>query len=247
MAFNDEPGQSSRSFRPDAFQGTPGLIGDTARRSDEPQFDILEWYPQFQSCHRYFLDHAQHSGPVQAVAAFINITLPCHKTSNPVLSSTASSPQSAGPSIGIIPPLRQSAALSLSSNFGNAQAVSLTPYIRRLIVTGFDNPAVLHGFFGDDWLQGIGRLHEVERRNYLFAAKSSSWLEVKADYDMSPNETIPFLKPLQAATEKEILAAEASWSDWLAMQDWMVGPRAPDEMDSSTRFQSPNIKREPQD
>jgi hypothetical protein len=29
-------------------------------RSDD-NFDIFEWYPRYQSCQRYFLDHAQHS------------------------------------------------------------------------------------------------------------------------------------------------------------------------------------------
>jgi len=191
--------------------------------SDESQFDIFEWYPLFQSCHRYFLDHAQHSPPVQALAAFVNIALPCHRPQHPIASST----QAAGRP--------------------NPQSVSLIPYIRRLVVTGFDTPATLHGMFGDDWQEGIGRLHEVERRNYLFASKSANWLEVKANYDMSPNETIPFMKPLQAATEKEIVAAEAKWSEWLAMQDWMVGPRAldvSDTMESSPGVSSPPIKRE---
>jgi hypothetical protein len=106
--------------------------------------------------------------------------------------------------------------------------VALLPYIRRLVATGFDFPAVLHGFFGDDWAQGIGPLHEMERRNYLFAAKSDNWLTVKAAYDMDDGQTIPFLRPLQNASEKEIQGAETTWSEWLAMQDWMLGPRAPE-------------------
>ncbi|KAL2160639.1 hypothetical protein VTH06DRAFT_1327, partial [Thermothelomyces fergusii] len=92
-----------------------------------------------------------------------------------------------------------------------------------------------------------------ERRNYLFAAKSGSWLEVKRAYDVahgpasptaaaaaaaaasaavppaapvsSPawpaeDESVPFLRPLRNVTEAEIVAAEAGWSEWLAMQDW---------------------------
>ena len=105
--------------------------------------------------------------------------------------------------------------------------VTVLPYIRRLVATGFDYPAVLHGFFGDDWPTGIGPLHEQERRNYLFAAKSDTWLTVKAAYDMGEEQSIPFLRPLQNVTEKEIVGAEASWSEWLAMQDWMLGPREP--------------------
>lgn len=74
-------------------------------------------------------------------------------------------------------------------------------------------------------------LHEQERRNFLFAAKSSSWLEVKQAYDhhggcggggcgAGDDETVPFLKPLRNVTEAEIAGAEEGWSDWLAMQDW---------------------------
>lgn len=116
----------------------------------------------------------------------------------------------------------------------------MIPYIRRLVATGHDTPGVLHGFFGDDWALGIGSLHEIERRNYLFAAKSTSWLKVKQAYDMSPEETIPYLSPLKDASEKEIQMAEAEWSRWLAMQDWMLGPRAPE-------IRSPRVKRESQD
>jgi hypothetical protein len=70
-------------------------------------------------------------------------------------------------------------------------------------------------------------MHEAERRNYLFAAKSDTWLGVKAHYDMGEEQIIPFLRPLRGATEKEIQGAESNWSEWLAMQDWMLGPRAP--------------------
>ena len=96
------------------------------------------------------------------------------------------------------------------------------------MVTGLDFPGVLHGFFGDDWAAGVGPLHEQERRNYLFAAKSGGWASVKKDYDMSPLETVPFMRPLQGPVIVEIEAAEKSWSEWLAMEDWMVGPRAPE-------------------
>lgn len=86
----------------------------------------------------------------------------------------------------------------------------------------------MHGFFGEEWRKGVGPVHECERRNYLFAAKSTDWGGVKHHYDMSPHESVPFLKPLQDASLAEIEGAEKTWSQWLAMQDWMVGPRAPD-------------------
>lgn len=85
----------------------------------------------------------------------------------------------------------------------------------------------MNGFFGDEWEAGIGPIHESERRNYLFAAKSDTWLSVKSHYDMEDGQLIPFLRPLQNVTVEEIEAAEANWSEWLAMQDWMLGPRAP--------------------
>ncbi|KAJ5714919.1 uncharacterized protein N7483_012100 [Penicillium malachiteum] len=177
-----------------------GLAGASPGRTED-NFDIFEWYPRYQSCQRYFLDHAQHSVPVQALSAFLNIQLPFQRQPNPVLNSNPSIP-SAGQHPG--PP-----------------SVSLIPYIRRLVATGMDFPGVLHGFFGDDWGSGVGPLHEQERRNYLFAAKSGG------------------------PSDAEIEAAERSWSEWLAMEDWMVGPRAPDILqDSSSQNSRPRSARD---
>lgn len=67
--------------------------------------------------------------------------------------------------------------------------------------------------------------------NYLFAAKSTGWAKVKHQYDMSPHESVPFLQPLQDVQLAEIKGAEKAWSQWLAMEDWMVGPRAPGGLD----------------
>jgi hypothetical protein len=66
---------------------------------------------------------------------------------------------------------------------------------------------VLYEFFSDDWVSGIGELHEIERRNFLFAAKRTSWMKAKQPYDIYPKETAPFLRPLWDASEKEILDA----------------------------------------
>lgn len=71
-------------------------------------------------------------------------------------------------------------------------------------------------------------MHECERRNYLFAAKSVGWAKVKCQYDMSPHESVPFIKALAEVQTAEIEAAEKTWSQWLAMEDWMLGERAPD-------------------
>lgn len=216
----------------------------SSRRSPQPDFDIVDWYPHFQSCHRYFLDKAQHEVTVQALAAFVNIVLPYQRSPYPV--SSSNSPPS-GVGFGAPGSSRQASSQfgTANANAGHAQAISLIPYIRRLVATGMDYPGILHGFFGDDWAKGVGPLHETERRNYLFAAKSGGWASVKSAYDMSPHETIPFLRPLQGTEEKEIEAAEKTWSEWLAMEDWMVGPRSPDNMDMGA--QSPRVKREPRD
>lgn len=207
--------------------------GSSAGMTGDPQFDIFEWHPAYQSCQRYFLDHAQHDGSVQAVAALINITLPFQWTENPIASSSRHSPHSTGPASYNLPWPRHGPVPS-SQRQGAPTWVSLVPYIRRLIVTGFDRDGVLHGFFGDDWRKGIGPVQECERRNYLFAAKSVGWAKVKFQYDMSPHESVPFLRPLQNVQLAEIEGAEKTWSQWLAMEDWMVGPRAP-EMDESVQ------------
>jgi hypothetical protein len=90
-----------------------------------------------------------------------------------------------------------------------------------------DIPPILQGFFGNDWAAGIGPQREQERRNYLFAAKSGGWAAVKREYDMSPLETVPFMQPLKDPSDGELNAAEEKWSEWLALEDWMVGSRAP--------------------
>lgn len=183
-------------------------------------FDIFEWYPRYQSCQRYFLDHAQHNSTVQALSAFLNIHLPFQRQPHPIFNSSSAGTTGQG---------QQS-----QSGTNAPPAVSLIPYIRRLVATGMDFPGVLHGFFGDDWTAGVGPIHEQERRNYLFAAKSGGWAMVKKDYDMSPTETVPFLHPLQSPLDSEIETAERKWSEWLAMEDWMIGPRAPETLAESS-------------
>jgi hypothetical protein len=182
-----------------SFQAISSSINPDSRTA-YPDLSLTGWHALFRSCQRHFLDIAQHSANVQALAALMNIRLPCQRHANPATSSA------------------------------QGQSVSLIPYIRRLIATGQDSPEVLRGFFGSDWAKGIGVMHQVERRNYLFAAKSTSWTMVKQAYDITPDETCPFLIPLSGATEEEIQSAESAWSEWLAMQDWMLGPRSPDAM-----------------
>lgn len=61
----------------------------------------------------------------------------------------------------------------------------------------------------------------------MLAAKTTNCLNVKQAYDISPEEAKPYLSPLRDASEKELQAAETEWSKWLAMQDWILGPRQP--------------------
>lgn len=221
------------------------MIGDA-------NFEIFEWYPAYQSCQRYFLDHAQYDGSVQAVASLINICLPHQWSQNPLMGSSTHSPSTGPGSYGSgwqrTGP--GGASRSLHPSQPTSTWVSLLPYIRRLVVTGFDREGVLHGFFGDDWRKGIGPLQECERRNYLFAAKSVGWANVKSQYDMNPHETVPFMRSLQNVPIAEIEGAEKTWSQWLAyvstlqvqyvvfmltidrMEDWMLGERAPEQMDA---------------
>ena len=224
---------------PPQFEAPPPSTGPPGAQADDPTFDIFEWSPKYASCQRYFLDHAQHSGPVQALAAFVNIHLPFQRTP-PTISSAASTANAASARASVLFPGSRSGSSASSTSGGAptnpaapnlqfvpAPSISLFPYLRRLVVTGLDFPGVLHGFFGDDWASGVGPLHEQERRNLLFAAKSGGWAGVKREYDISPLETVPFLRPLQGVVEPELVAAEKSWSEWLALEDWMVGPRAP--------------------
>ncbi|KAF2223644.1 hypothetical protein BDZ85DRAFT_217497 [Elsinoe ampelina] len=199
--------------------------------SSMPGFDILDWQPAYQSCQRYFLDHAQYEAATQALCSLINIRLPHQWRINPIMSSTTTvnvanqstanvkdwSRPTSGPSAG-----RDAQGQPSAISF-----VSLIPYIRRLIVTGFDTEGILHGFFGDAWQSGITPLRECERRNYLFAAKHGGWGSCKNQYDLNEEETVPFMQPLKDVTAEELNAAEKGWSSWLALEDWMVGPRAP--------------------
>ncbi|KAI9723493.1 MAG: hypothetical protein M1828_004223 [Chrysothrix sp. TS-e1954] len=191
-------------------------------------FDIFIWHPAYKSCQRYFVDHAQHDSGVQAVAALINILLPYQWHTHSVKGTAFSETVQNGSytNFGPAPP---------STDQQDHNSVSLVPYIRRLVVTGFDREPLLHGFFGDDWRTGTGPIQECERRNYLFAAKSGGWASVKSQYDHGPHETVPFLRPPQEVHLAEIEAAEKQWSQWLATEDWMIGPRAPEDEISNVR------------
>lgn len=247
---NNQYNGASSSTAPNTYRSTSfmdGISEPPAPLTSDPNFDIIDWSVAYQSCQRYFLDHAQHEPGTQALCALVNIRLPFQSTKNPILSSAPSSgPPSAASnthfnfggyarasSSSLNSPNRSRNNNGSSSQSAPPTFVSLIPYIRRLIITGFDKPPILHGFFGDDYPRGILPHLDCERRNYLFAAKHGGWRTCKKQYDSGSgggdDETVPFMKPLEEARIEEIAAAEKAWSAWLAMEDWMVGPRAPGE------------------
>ncbi|KAI5359943.1 hypothetical protein Slin15195_G118040 [Septoria linicola] len=237
---------STRPFVDSAMESDHPPAAPVGVSVSDPSFDILDWHPAYLSCQRYFIDHAQYEPGTQAVCALINIRLPHQWLDTPVTSSTAAAPGVAGQhsfnfnaysrggsSVNSPRSRDRSRDQTSSNNSGAAQVhVSPIPYIRRLVVTGFDKAAILHGFFGDDYQHGISPHVECERRNYLFAAKHGGWRSCKKQYDSGSghggDETVPFMKPLDETKSEELAAAEKQWSDWLAMEDWMVGPRAPE-------------------
>ena len=163
--------------------------------------DPTGWYPHYKHCVQYFVDCSQHTAIVQSIAAFVNIRLPYQRPQEPGTHSNSSQPPEF--------------------------FISLRPYVRRLIITAQDSPMTMCAFFGDNWEAGVGCIYKQERTNYLFTAKSSGWASTKAAYDILPDEHTPFLRPLRDPSEDEIRTVEARWSEWLAMEDWMVGARSP--------------------
>ncbi|RAK74065.1 uncharacterized protein BO72DRAFT_450972 [Aspergillus fijiensis CBS 313.89] len=199
------PQHSSWSIPPDT------AANPSADPSSTP-IDLLDtWYPQYLRCTQYFLEQGQFSPAVLSLAAFLNIRLPCQRGERQESSSFSSS-DAGGPA---------AAAAAAAAH------VQLRRYVRRLVVTAHDSPEVLQAFFGAEWAGGVGCVVQQERQTYLFTAKSSGWAATKAAYDLLPDEQTPFLRPLRAPAEEELRLAESRWSDWLAMEDWMVGPRSP--------------------
>ncbi|KAL2865751.1 uncharacterized protein BJX67DRAFT_357195 [Aspergillus lucknowensis] len=196
--------RSSEAQNPRAGPEAPNM---SALSADPYQVHLPDWYSRYTACVEHFLDHAQHSAAVQSLAAYINIRLPFQLLSHPVTGFSSSD--------------------SSCSEKGMPSQVSLRCYIRRLVVTGNDTPPILEAFFGSGWEGGVGCICKQERINYLFTAKSNGWASTKAAYDILPDEHTPFLRPLHDTTEQELSMAETQWSEWLAMEDWMVGPRSP--------------------
>ncbi|KAL2070421.1 hypothetical protein VTL71DRAFT_13447 [Oculimacula yallundae] len=174
------------------------------------QLDLDHHPPAYENSWRYFVEHGQHSTAVQSLCERMNIQLPFQK--HQVCSWTMP-------------------FWWLLERYSTSQKVSLIPYMRRLVCTGNDTDAILEKFFGSCFSHDVQNLRKQERRNYLLTAKSATWDVVKSAYDLGSEEKVPYLAPLRAATEEEILDAERHWSEWLAMEDWMLGPRRPLSLD----------------
>ncbi|WPH01015.1 Hypothetical protein R9X50_00384900 [Acrodontium crateriforme] len=201
-------------------------------------FDVLAWAPAYFSCQRFFLNHAQHEPATQALCALINIRLPFQWHHGPVTSFTLPPGSSTRASFTHRSMHRESSTgqptvhspSAMRDGAPQSTFVSLVPYIRRLVITAFDKPGILHGFFGDDYERGIIPHVDCERRNYLFTAKRGGWIACKQQYDSGSgggdDETVPFMKPLDKATVDELAADEKAWALWLEMERWKIGPRA---------------------
>lgn len=244
--YHSQPGSSNPNLRPppQQYQQRPSSFDNSSREhesegQDQQGFDTVNWYRHYIQCHEFFLDRAQHDFLVQAVAAFINIQLPYQRQPNPVSRSQHAWSRES---------LENRSQIPLPE--GYPQFVSLLPYIKRLIVTGHDDHRILGTWFGANWLQGIGTIHEMERRNYLFASKSKEWLDVKKYYDESPTveQSTPYMIPPPVVQEMELHSADQAWSSWMAMQDWVIGPRTPESLlpqrPQTPQFRSPRIKKE---
>jgi hypothetical protein len=209
---------------------------------------LSDWHPAYQSCQRYFVNQAQHSPLVQAVAAFVNIRLPFQWADRPLSHLPTDKDPSGPPSPAAGPEATLGAEAAPGAAAGppppagaprqGPPFLSLIPYIRRLVVTGNDTDVILACFFGQDWARGVGPTARMERRNYMFVAKSAGWSNVKLHYDggggrgggaggAGGDEALPYMTPLANVQLGEIKGSERAWSDWLAMEDWMLGPRMP--------------------
>ncbi|PQE12133.1 ilp is an apoptosis inhibitor protein [Rutstroemia sp. NJR-2017a BVV2] len=265
MAYQSQAGPSSENYRHPQRHQEAFADYDEPPNGDRDEegsvFNTLDWYKHFLSCQEHFLEKGQHDYAVQAIAAFINIQLPFQKQPYPVnradqawsRKNLAERPSERrdrewdGDAAHQGHPAYQQQHGSPSRSRqgkepGYPQHVSLIPYLRRLIITSHDSDEILEYFFGVNWRKGLGALHEVERRNYMFASKSKNWLDVKTAYDISPEQSVPFLTPLREVLEVELKASDDAWSQWMAMGDWMLGPREPPELQNRSR--SPRVKVE---
>ncbi|KAL9081640.1 MAG: hypothetical protein Q9159_007179 [Coniocarpon cinnabarinum] len=145
---------------------------------------------------------------------------------NRAQTSTPTEPQDGLPYY--FPPTSQASTNSSAPPLPQTSFVSLIPYIRRMLITGYAVAPALYGVFGSDYNAGILPLVEVERRNYLFTAKSVGWAGTKREYDMPDGQAVPFLRPLEDVKGPEVGNAEREWGRWMrGMEDWEVEERGP--------------------
>ncbi|KAI5287090.1 hypothetical protein KEM54_006250 [Ascosphaera aggregata] len=192
---------------------------NNGREDEGDDFDIFTWYDHYEACRRYFLEVAQWNRDIQALCALMNIRLPYQRSSW----ATAAAAAAAGEDT-----TRATRPLSCMDVSSYTDGFSIIPYMRRLVATGLDTDSILHGFFGDFWRAGVGHIRKQERFNYLFAAKTGNWEKCKAMYDIQPFETIPFLRIVQGTDSDELSQANERWGRWMLMQDWLIGPDAPE-------------------
>jgi hypothetical protein len=181
------------------------------------------------------MEEGQYKEASKVLAAFINIRLPHQIPGSPLQQFFSTTSQL--PWVGPDEDIRRKAQASINFNGPDHHrsanpltdaytSISLFPYIKRLVCTGFDKDEVMYGFFGDRWVGGIKPLVQQERKNFLFAVRSkgSSWLKVKENYDtgMGPNELVPFLKPLDVlgGSVLERAKGDVEWTEWQEFENW---------------------------
>ncbi|KAK7178794.1 hypothetical protein PSPO01_15156 [Paraphaeosphaeria sporulosa] len=78
----------------------------------------------------------------------------------------------------------------------------------------------MYGFFGDDWKKGIGPIHEHERCNYMFAAKSVGWAYVRALFTFeTSNSNIVIMADSVLFIIGPLLSATVTYRDSMALKN----------------------------
>lgn len=167
---------------------------------------MAAWHKSYCECMQYFINEGQRLQEVRILANFINIRLPFQRNQRHLQPSQLNE---AGSSY-------ERETLPYSQDL----FVSPIPYIRRLVATGSDEPAVFDKWFGSAWSVGIGMLVHHERRNFCFAARSGNWLAMKQAYDMPPDEQIPWIRPSLPSDEFSEKQYDDIWMQFEAVRDY---------------------------
>ena len=145
--------------------GSTSFHFNPAAADPEARFDIIEWYPQFQSCVRYFLDHAQYDASVQAA---VDYSIPFR------LAGTAARFETGNTFFFLINRLNDNtgvAPLATDGTFGDPKFQFQSN--NRLLFPGFGGVSASVNFFGktsaSDVTYAPSVLYKRDPRDVLFA------------------------------------------------------------------------------